>query len=100
MGPLFHRQQVRAKFAENASRLKNQALGEVSKLTGLAGGLMGNLEKAKSLLNNGFNLGGNVKEVAAKLANKSPFDMDINSPTAHLGKDNSKFNYSLENDFT
>ena len=92
MGPLLNRT-VRAKYAENASRLKNQALGEASKLTGLAGNLKGGLEKAKSLLNNGFNLGGNAKEVAAKLANKSPFDMDLISPTAHLGKENSKFNY-------
>lgn len=84
---------ARGLIAKNQSRLKSQMLGEVGKLKGLAGSLGGGLNKAKNLLNGGFSMGGNVKEVAAKLANKSPFDVDLVSPTAHLGKENSKFNY-------
>lgn len=71
------------KSVGNIDNLRSQARGAVdsfgAELKGMMGGILPGAEE--------------LKKVTAKIANKSPFDMDQVSPTAHLGKQNSKFNY-------
>lgn len=93
MGPIRHKS-VSSIVNKNLNRLKGKALGEASKLQGVLSNTVGGaLDQAKQLVSGGFNVGQTTKKIVSKLANKSPFDMDLISPTAHLGKENSKFNY-------
>ena len=93
MGPIRHKS-VSSVVSKNLNRLKGKALGEATKLQGVLTNTVGGaIDQAKQLVSGGFNTGQATKKVVAKLANKSPFDMDLISPTAHLGKENSKFNY-------
>ena len=67
----------------NIDNLRSQATGAISNFGGELKGMMGGILPGAEEL----------KKVTAKIANKSPFDLDQVSPTAHLGKQNSKFNY-------
>jgi len=93
MGPIRHKS-VSSVVNKNLNRLKSTALAESTKLQGVLSNTVGSaVDQAKQLVSGGFNVGQTSKKIVSKLANKSPFDMDLISPTAHLGKENSKFNY-------
>ena len=93
VGPIRHKS-VSSIVNKNLNRLKGKALAESSKLQGVLSNTVGSaVDQAKQLVSGGFNVGQTTKKIVSKLANKSPFDMDLISPTAHLGKENSKFNY-------
>ena len=93
IGPFRHKS-VSSIVNRNLNRLKGRAFAESSKLQGILSNTVGGaLDQAKQLVSGGFNTGQITKKMVSKIANKSPFDMDLISPTAHLGKENSKFNY-------
>ena len=93
IGPFRHKS-VSSIVNRNLNRLKGRAFAESSKLQGILSNTVGGaLDQAKQLVSGGFNTGQITKKMVSKIANKSHFDMDLISPTAHLGKENSKFNY-------